>query len=363
MKPVIAIALSGGIDSLVAACLLKDQGWQPFGLHFITGFETPYFESGTNHSGSTDFQDRLNTDHHPVMRIGEQLDIPVYLVDCRREFTSEVVGPFCRTYAEGHTPNPCLVCNPKIKFGFLLDIALQKGASALATGHYARIRKDPEGRYHLFKGVDATKDQSYFLAFLNQVQLSRAVFPLHDMTKEAVRAMAAGKNLHPVERAESQDICFISGQRYGDFLTRWAKLEPKPGLIENMSGTVIGEHGGLHLFTIGQRRGINCPATDPYYVVRMNPAENRLTVGTKKDLFSGECRVNTINWIREPAAPVFEAQTKLRYRHRAAPASVLIESAQRATVRFHSPQSAVTPGQGAVFYEDDEVLGGGWIEK
>jgi tRNA-uridine 2-sulfurtransferase len=363
MKPVIAIALSGGIDSLVAACLLKEQGWQPFGLHFITGFEAPYHGSETTLSGSAEVPDHLDTDHHPVLRIGEQLDMPVYLVDCRREFTSEVVGHFCRTYAEGRTPNPCLVCNPKIKFGFLLDIALKKGASALATGHYARIRKDSDGQCHLLKGADATKDQSYFLAFLNQAQLSRAVFPLQQMTKEAVRAMAADNHLHPVERAESQDICFIKGQRYGDFLNRWGKLAPKPGLIENMSGTVIGEHRGLHLFTIGQRRGINCPAADPYYVVRMNPAENRLTVGTQKDLLSNACRVNTINWIRKPAAPVFEAQTKLRYRHKAAPASVRIESAQRATVRFHSPQSAVTPGQGAVFYEDDEVLGGGWIEK
>jgi tRNA-uridine 2-sulfurtransferase len=356
MKPVIAIAVSGGIDSLVAAYLLREQGWQTFGLHFITGFETP--QGGeTNPSNSTDFS------NHPVMRIGEQLDMPVYLVDCRSIFTSEVVGYFCRTYAEGRTPNPCLVCNPKIKYGYLLDVAMKKGASALATGHYARISKGPDSRYQLLKGADAEKDQSYFLAFLNQTQLSRAVFPLHNMTKEAVRAIAAEKRLHPVTQDESQDICFIKGQCYGDFLNRWGKLESDPGLIEDMNGTVIGEHKGLHLFTIGQRRGINCPAPSPYYVVRINPAENRLTVGAKKDLVTNECRVNSINWIREPNAPVIEAQTRLRYRHKAAPASIIIEGNHRARVQFHSPESAVTPGQGAVFYDEDEVLGGGWIEE
>jgi tRNA-uridine 2-sulfurtransferase len=362
MNPVIAIAVSGGIDSLVAAYLLKKQGWQPFGLHFITGFETGR-GAEMDSSRSIDIPAPPDTANHPVMRIGEQLDMPIYLVDLRGVFTSEVVGYFCRTYAEGQTPNPCLVCNAKIKFGYLLDVAVKKGASSLATGHYARIRKGPDSRYQLLKGADTAKDQSYFLAFLNQTQLSRAVFPLHNMTKEAVRAIATENKLHPVTRNESQDICFVTGRCYGDFLNRWGKLESKPGLIEDMKGTVIGEHKGLHLFTIGQRRGINCPAAAPYYVVRIDPVQNRLIVGTKKDLFSSECRVNAINWHREPIAPVFETQTRLRYRHKAAPASIIIEADHRATVRFHSPQSAVTPGQGAVFYEGDEVIGGGWIEE
>lgn len=359
MKPVIAIAISGGIDSLVAAYLLKQQGWQTFGLHFITGFETRC-------GGETGFPqstEPLADQSHPVMRIAEQLDMPVYLVDCQRAFATDVVGYFCRTYAAGRTPNPCLVCNPKIKFGYLLDTAIKKGASALATGHYARIEKDEHARAHLLKGADSAKDQSYFLAFLNQYQLSRAVFPLHSMTKDAVKALATDLKLQPVERDESQDICFIKGQSYGDFLSRWGNLESKPGLIEDMKGAIIGEHKGLHLFTIGQRKGINCPAPAPYYVVRINPAENRLTVGTKIDLVSSECRIGAINWIQEPTSTVFEAHTKLRYRHKAAPASVRIESDHRATVRFHSPQSAVTPGQGAVFYSGDEILGGGWIEE
>lgn len=361
MKPVVAIAVSGGIDSLVAAYLLKQQGWQPFGVHFITGFEVHHRDK-ENLPDPNYFPDEINVENHPVMRIGEQLDMPVHFVDCRLVFASEVVTPFCQTYADGRTPNPCLVCNPKIKFGYLLDFALKKGASALATGHYTRIRKDPEARYRLLKGVDTAKDQSYFLAFLTQPQLSRAVFPLGDMTKDAVRAFAAENKLFPVGGDESQDVCFIKGQSYGDFLNRWGKLESKPGFIEDISGTVIGEHKGLHLFTIGQRKGINCPAPAPYYVVRINPAENRLTVGTKADLIAGECRVNSINWIREPTAPVFHALTKLRYRHKPAPATVMIRDDYRATVRFDSPQSAVTPGQGAVFYEGDEVLGGGWIE-
>lgn len=351
MKHTVAIAVSGGVDSLVAAYLLKKQGWHTFGLHFITGFET-----------TTADMAKADDKRHPLRRIGEQLDMPIHIVDCRQEFSSEVVTYFCEAYAHGRTPNPCLVCNPRIKFGRLLDFAMDKGATALATGHYARIEKDEDGGFHLFKGADTAKDQSYFLAFLNQSQLSRAVFPLGQLTKQAVRSLAAENNLIPVAQDESQDVCFIKGQTYGEFLNRWGKLESKPGIVEDMQGKAIGEHKGLHLFTIGQRKGINCPAAAPYYVVRINPAENRLTVGTKNDLVSEACKVSNLNWIREPKAPAIRARVKLRYRHQAAAATVMITDNSTATVHFDSPQSAVTPGQGAVFYNEDEVLGGGWIE-
>lgn len=370
MKPVVAIAISGGIDSLVAAYLLKCQGWQPLGIHFITGFE-----STENHlTQSRRDKDAPKTrpldcreasgdfSAHPVMRVGEQLNIPIHFVDCSDVFRSTVVDYFCRAYAMGRTPNPCLVCNPAIKFGAVLAYARKIGANALATGHYAQVKQDKNGSYHLLRGVDAHKDQSYFLSFLTPSQLARAMFPLGGMTKESVRELGHKTGLVPAVREESQDICFIRGQSYGEFLSRWGNLDHAPGPIEDAEGNIIGEHPGLHLFTIGQRKGINCPASEPYYVIRISPALNRLTVGFRHHLAADSCRVDNINWIQPPLSSPFEVETRLRYRHQAAPSTILPQDGGRvARVRFHMPQTAVTPGQGAVFYRGEEVLGGGWI--
>ncbi len=365
MKPSLAIAVSGGIDSLVAAHLLKAEGWPLIGLHFMTGYEPQSRASAMGREPAPgacrDVTERFPD--HPLLEMARQVGMPLHLVDCRGPFRDKVVTYFCESYAAGRTPNPCLVCNPAIKFGVLLNFALGKGASGLATGHYARIdRGGPEGGRRLLKGADPAKDQSYFLAFLTQAQLASAVFPLGALTKEKVRAIALDRGLRPVETEESQDVCFIRGRSYGEFLTRRGAIEPTPGPIEDMNGRVIGEHQGLHHFTIGQRRGINCPAEAPYYVVRMDPQANRLIVGTKEDLAAVGCRVQGINWISRPEHPVFEAHARLRYRHRAARATIRIIGENSATVHFHTPQSAVTPGQGAVFYREHEVLGGGWIE-
>ncbi|OQX24123.1 MAG: tRNA 2-thiouridine(34) synthase MnmA [Desulfobacteraceae bacterium IS3] len=353
-----AIAISGGIDSLVAAYLLKDAGHDVVGVHFTTGYER---ESSVQIS-------------RQIRNIGDRLGIKTEIADCSSEFKSKVVDYFIRTYLNGQTPNPCLVCNPCIKFGAVPDIARKDfGASRLATGHYARVipsvethgcasLQDSRIRWRLLKGLDAKKDQSYFLAFLSQEQLASACFPLGEMTKSQVRELAASKGLTPVVKAESQDVCFIRGTDYGEFLVRECGVKPEPGAIEDVSGKVLGEHRGLHLFTVGQRRGINCPATEPYYVVRIDRQNNRLIVGFKQDLLSWECRVSGINWIaQEPASPV-KVFVRVRYRHNAAGCTLFPQDRRTAIVRFDSAQSAVTPGQGAVFYDGDEVLGGGWIE-
>ena len=351
MKPTTAVAISGGVDSMMTAYLLKQQGHRVSGIHFITGFE----------AASAYTRDPGTEKNHTILKIGEQLGIPVEIVDIRQEFQEKIVGYFCRTYHQGQTPNPCMHCNPLIKFGTILAHALKMGAQKLATGHYARIKRDPIGHYHLLKGLDPQKDQSYFLARLTRQQLASACFPLGEMKKTAIKRLAAQKGLYPVTQAESQDVCFIKDEGYAEFLTRQTGFDPQPGLIENVSGQVIGEHRGLHLFTIGQRRGINCPAAEPYYVVRLDAERNCLVVGSKHDLLSAECRVIDINWINDKPVTPMEIQTRVRYRSQETASTVIPQDNHTALVRFKVPQSALTPGQGAVFYREDEVIGGGWI--
>ena len=351
MKKIAAVAISGGVDSLMAACFLKEQGLDVIGIHFLTGFETSV----------TSVQHPQTDNRLKILGIGKQLEIPVEIVDIRAEFQGKIVDYFTQTYKKGLTPNPCMRCNPVIKFGKILNYALSLGAQKLATGHYAKVKRDPVGDFHLFKGLDRQKDQSYFLARLTQKQLAHACFPLGEVKKSDVKQMAAQKGLRPVTADESQDVCFIKHASYGKFLSEQKEFEPRPGLIENVNGQVIGEHGGLHLFTVGQRRGINCPAPEPYYVIRLDTGRNRLTVGAKKDLLSSECKVVEINWIgKKPPLPM-EVHTRVRYRSKEAPSMVFPQGKSSAIVRFKNPQTAVTPGQGAVFYREDEILGGGWI--
>jgi tRNA-specific 2-thiouridylase len=340
----VAIAVSGGVDSLVCAYLIKRQGIDAVGIHFLTGFENPA------EPGPRDIQ-----------ALFRPLDIPVVVIDLKTPFKSSVVDYFSAAYQNGKTPNPCLVCNPAIKFGVLLDEARRLGASRLATGHYARVQAGRDGRYRLRKGVDEKKDQSYFLSRLTQDQLACAVFPLGTWTKDNVRALAAENGLKPVNRKESQDVCFIKDSNYKDFLIQADGIHPQAGDIVDTSGNRLGSHAGLHRYTVGQRRGINCPASQPYYVVRIDARRNRLVVGAKDELYTSRCRVTDVNWIAgAPEGPI-RADTRIRYRHRAVAATVSPDGDDGAVVRFDEPQAAVTPGQGAVFYRGDEVLGGGWI--
>jgi tRNA-specific 2-thiouridylase len=351
MKQRTAVAISGGVDSLMSACLLMEQGHQVFGIHFITGFETDSCFS----------QDRKGQNQHAIHDIGKQLGIPVEIIDIRKEFQHKIVDYFTRTYQRGQTPNPCMRCNPTIKFGIILSLALKRGAQKLATGHYAVIEKDQTGNYHLLKGFDRQKDQSYFLARLTPDQLASALFPLGKMEKTEIKKMAAQRGLQPVTISESQDVCFIRDNSYGEFLKTQTGFKPKPGKIEDMSGQVVGQHNGLHLFTIGQRRGINCPAADPYYVIRLDIKRNRLVVGTRNDLFLSECKVDQINWIGDAPESPLELNTRVRYRSQEVAATVIPGEQNTAVVRFKEPQAAITPGQGAVFYRGEEILGGGWI--
>jgi len=347
MKPVVAIAMSGGIDSLVSACLLKEKGLSVFGIHFTNGFEP--------------------RDAAPpaaiVSNLSAQVGFPVHLVDLGDVFRSAVVDYFIQSYCEGITPNPCLVCNPVVKFDALYRAAEKLGADLLATGHYARVVPDSQDRFRLLKGVDRVKDQSYFLSFLSQDQLSRARFPLGDLTKSEVRVLAENRGLVPTSAQESQDVCFIQEKRYADFLSNYAGLPPHPGPVVTIDGKTVGRHNGLHRFTVGQRRGINCPSSEPYYVVRLMPRANTLIVGRKQDLETKNCIVKQCHWIGPAPQMPLSVEVRLRYRHRAVPATVSATGDGTLTVDFSVPQKAPTPGQGAVFYMEDEVLGAGIISS
>ncbi|RLB82109.1 MAG: tRNA 2-thiouridine(34) synthase MnmA [Deltaproteobacteria bacterium] len=365
MKQLTAIALSGGIDSLVAAYLLKEQGHNIIGIHFITGYEAQPHDNDKNRVFSnTDSSISTTTKEdacHMVSRLADRLGIEVKPLDCRIDFKHKVVDYFTQTYQAGQTPNPCMICNSTIKFGTLLDFSHNLGASKIATGHYAGITRDHQERFHLIKGVDPKKEQSYFLALMSQKQLAHTLFPLERMTKSQVIKFAQKNGLEPVKKEESQDVCFIKNKNYGEFLALQEGFEPKPGRIVDINGNLLGHHRGLHLFTIGQRRGINCPSSEPYYVVSMDPGQNLLTVGFKKDLLSFECKINNINWINQKPNSPIKVHTRVRYRHKAAASKLFPVTGKTAMVRFEKPQSAITPGQCAVFYQNEEVLGGGWI--
>ncbi|NNF99976.1 MAG: tRNA 2-thiouridine(34) synthase MnmA [Desulfobacteraceae bacterium] len=365
MTRTIAIALSGGIDSLVSAYLLKKQGYKVLGLHFLTGYE-PSFHHGPKPYDAPDpeqIEAVASSTHRQLSTITGQIDIPIEVIDLHRDFYENVIAYFTWSYAHGLTPNPCLVCNPAIKFGRLLEYALSAGASHLATGHYARLKTAESGRIMLYKGADPVKDQSYFLGRLTPRQLEHAVFPLGEFKKTDTIALAREAGLSPVVNRESQDICFISGLSYHEFLAQQLGTAPLPGPIFDTRGNHIGRHSGLHRFTIGQRRGINCPGPAPYYVIRIDHERNRLVVGFKADLFIDNCDVSEINWIIPPPQSTTDIMVRVRYRHLPVPARLKPVSSDMAHIVFTHPQAAITPGQGAVFYRGEQLLGAGWIVR
>jgi len=369
MKPDAAVAISGGIDSLVTAFLLKKQYKNIIGLHFVNGYEPGPFHASTQPDAfGTDSDSAVVLSElpasHPMHQIQNQLDIPIHLVDCRRYFQETVVDYFVDSYRSGLTPNPCMICNPLIKFGILLDLAKKIGASNFATGHYARVDKK-NNSYFLQKGSDPLKDQSYFLAMIPQKILPFIRFPLGELTKQQVIEMAKHEKLTPVLKKESQDVCFIQNSSYTNFISDQSRYVGSPGMITDINGNELGTHKGLHHFTIGQRRGINCPASQPYYVIKIDIKQNRLIVGTKTDLYKTEFKMHHINWFIPKPETDLAVWVKIRYRHEAVEAILIpaLPDSDAVTIRFKTPQPAVTPGQGAVCYVNDKIIAGGWIDE
>lgn len=361
MNKKIAVAVSGGIDSLVAAFLLKQQGFEVIGLHFVTGFEdNPAIEEGEDHL--TIFPGAAFPKAAGARSIADQLGISVHVIDIRKEFRDEVSGYFFRAYQNGYTPNPCIVCNTRIKFGLMIEKAEMLGAEMLATGHYAKVLLSKHDLPRLFKSCDSAKDQSYFLSCVKKEAFAKAMFPLSGLTKSEVRKIASDNGLVPPFSKESQDICFIKGS-YGDFMEAQSGFFAKSGEIVTPDGKKIGRHNGLHLFTIGQRRGINCPAKEPYYVLKLDTEMNRLVVGFKNALYKKDLVLESMNWFRQMESGDQRFKVKIRYAHKADDAVVRLIGSDSCKVIFDQPQLSITPGQAAVLYDNDEVIGGGFIRR
>lgn len=347
----IAVGLSGGVDSTVAAKLLMDQGHQVCGV-------TLRLLSEEDPASKAQAEDILEG----AAQAARLLGIPHRIYDFRAAFQKEVIEYFIAGYRSGQTPNPCYICNKRIKFGLLLECALQDGCDTLATGHYARVLKDKTGRYVLERGADVQKDQSYFLALLDQRQLSRIVFPLAELTKNEVRRLAEKAGLTNAHKRDSQDICFVPDGDYTAVIESYA-LHPFPeGNFIDRYGTKIGIHRGLHRYTIGQRRGLALAFGYPVYVIEKCAENNTVTVGTEKELFAAACFVRDVNWIAKPPREPFYAEVKTRYRQTLKKAR--LEPCGTAAVRivFTEPERAVAQGQAAVFYCGNSVLGGGIID-
>jgi tRNA-specific 2-thiouridylase len=341
----IVVAMSGGVDSTVSAALLKEQGHRVIGM-------TMRIWDGAGQLGDGGGEARV---------MAERIGIPFHQVDLRREFRDQVVDPFRAEYFCGRTPNPCVLCNKAFKFRILLEKAAGLGADLLATGHYVRVVKNGD-RFTLVKGTNRHKDQSYFLFTLTQEQLGRVCFPVGEMDKDQVRACAVRLGLPVAEKSDSQDICFIPDGDYIRFLEEEGSGNPAGGEIVHVSGQVLGRHGGAYRYTVGQRRGLGLSWPEPLYVVRIDAGARRVVVGERYHLNTTEMTVAETNWIIPEPDSTLRACCRIRYRHREAPAAIEPLGGGRFRVVFDEAQQGVTPGQAAVFYDGDRVLGGGWIE-
>ena len=351
----IVVAMSGGVDSSVAAALLRDQGHQVIGV--TLKLQECHEARGSLSCCGVDGITRARA-------IAGQLGIPHYVVDCVREFDQRVLRPAWDDYANGRTPSPCLLCNERIKFGTLLSWSKQLGASLLATGHYARVETLPHGEPSLLRGIDPDKDQSYFLAGLSMDQLSSVVFPIGRLNNQAVRELARSRGLTTAETHDSQDACLVgSDQSFAEMLRKRFDGENKPGPVIDDAGQVLGRHPGIHHFTVGQRKGISIRSTSRRWVKAVRAEDSSIVVtDDESDLFADRLVAAGISWLGEdPPKRGMDCDVQVRYRHSAEAASIEASGAGVISVVFQRPVRAITPGQAAVFYNGDRVLGRGWI--
>jgi tRNA-specific 2-thiouridylase len=347
----IIAAMSGGVDSAVAAALLAREHENVIGV-MLKLWSDPSTE---NLCCTLDSKIMAES-------VAFQLGIPFHTLDAQATFREKVVEHFINAYREGDTPNPCIVCNQQVRWDILQSYADEIGASHVATGHYARLREDSSGRMQLLRGVDSSKDQSYVLYGLSQEHLSRTLFPLGEYHKSEIREVARTLSLPVSEKPDSQDLCFVGEEGYRDFLIRHTPEVVKPGSILSADGKVLGEHQGLAFYTIGQRKGLGIAAPQPYYVMAKEVRSNRLIVGTAADLGRDEAAVENVNWISgQPAQKPFHATIKIRYKAQEARGLVRPLNKARVHIRFDHPLRDITPGQSAVFYEGEVCLGGGII--
>jgi tRNA-specific 2-thiouridylase len=347
--------MSGGVDSSVAAALLAEQG------HDVIGVSMQLYDQ---REGETGFGTCCTIDDlHDARRVAHAIGIPHYIVNFEAPFESAVVDDFVREYVAGRTPLPCAHCNSEVKFAPLLDRARGLDADSLATGHYARLDRDQSGRVTLRRGADPGKDQSYFLFSLTQEQLRQTLFPVGHLEKHAVRDVARRLGLRVADKPDSQEICFVPDGDYAAFVERHAPDLTRKGVIVDRDRRPIGTHGGVHRFTIGQRKGLRLSSHEPLYVLAIEPGDSTVVVGPREALERSTLTASRVNWIAgEPCEDWTPVTAQIRHRHRPAPARVRALEGARAELEFDTPQTAITPGQAVVFYDEDVVLGGGWIE-
>ncbi len=355
------VAMSGGVDSSVAAVLVADRG-DAVGLSMQL-----YDASGSpQQDGARQFGRCCSIDDlSDARRVAARIGIPHYIVNFEREFEQKVIDNFVGEYTAGRTPIPCVHCNGDLKFATLLDRAEGLGADRVATGHYARVRHDEAtGLYQLLRGVDADKDQSYFLFTLTQAQLSRAEFPIGGLVKADVRAIAHARGLPVADKPDSHEICFIPDGDHASFVEKHAPEAAQPGVFTDAAGAVVGTHEGAHRFTVGQRKGLRLSAGVPLYVLAIDTTAQKVTVGPKAALERSDLDATGVNWMsgKAPEGPL-RVTARIRHRHTDAPATVTSLGGGRARALFDAPQTAIAPGQAVVFYQEDVVVGGGWISK